>query len=242
MRRGAASAERWEQRFQWPMVVAALLVIPVLVVQESELGEPWQAIADVLNWGTWLAFLAEFVVMMAVTPKPWTWIKQHPIDFAALVLSPPFLPNSLTGIRVLRLFRVLRIARAFSARNLLSLEGIQFAAFLTAFVVIVGGISFSIVEPDQAPNAWDGVWWAVTTVTTVGYGDVYPATALGRVIGAVVMAVGIGFVALLTAFVAERFIRVDTGAEIKSEESAILAEIEKLGQRLDRIERRLDGD
>lgn len=56
-------------------------------------------------------------------------------------------------------------------------------------------------------SAWDGVWWAMTTVTTVGYGDIVPQTNGGRVIAIVVMVVGIGFIALLTAAAAERFLR-----------------------------------
>jgi len=50
-------ALRWQERFEWPMVIAALLVIPVLVIGESDFGEPWDTVATVLNWATWLAFL-----------------------------------------------------------------------------------------------------------------------------------------------------------------------------------------
>ncbi|MEJ7825667.1 MAG: potassium channel family protein [Solirubrobacteraceae bacterium] len=56
-------------------------------------------------------------------------------------------------------------------------------------------------------SAWDGVWWATTTVTTVGYGDIVPQTNGGRVIAIVVMVVGNRFIALLTAAAAERFLR-----------------------------------
>jgi len=220
------------------MVIAALLVIPLLVIEESELGQPWQTVGNVLNWGTWLAFLFEFVVMMVVSPSRWSWIKRYPIDVAALVLSPPFLPGGLAGVRVLRLFRVLRLARVFTVKGLLSLEGIRFAAFLAAATVIGGGLAFAVVEPQAAPTAWDGVWWAVTTVTTVGYGDIYPTTAAGRVIGVMVMFVGIGFVALLTAFVAERFVRADV-AEVEDQDELILAEIRLVNERLDAIERRM---
>jgi voltage-gated potassium channel len=90
---------------------------------------------------------------------------------------------------------------------MLSLEGIRYAALIAFLVVLGGGAAFASLEKDQGITAWDGVWWAVTTVTTVGYGDVSPTTDEGRAIAIMIMFIGIGFVALLTAFVAERFIR-----------------------------------
>jgi voltage-gated potassium channel len=227
------------------MVIAALLVIPVLAIEESGLGEPWRTLDGVLNWGTWLAFLVEAVVMIRVTPHPWAWIKTHPIDVAVIVLSPPFLPSSLVGARLLRLLRVVRLLRILSMRRLLSLEGIRYAAFLAVFLVLVGGAGYAAIESDQNLSAWDGIWWAVTTVTTVGYGDSYPTTDVGRVIAMAVMLVGIGFVALLTGYVADRFIRhqvspVEEDVEdVEDVQMRILVQLEAIGERLERVERHL---
>src|SRR5215218_5796582 len=68
------------------------------------------------------------------------------------------------------------------------------------------GVIFVAVEPGQDLSAWDGLWWAAETVTTVAYGDIYPTTALGRLVATVVMTAGIGFVALLTGALAQRFL------------------------------------
>lgn len=76
------------------------------------------------------------------------------------------------------------------------------------------------------------MWWAVVTVTTVGYGDTYPHTTAGRIIGMAVMLVGIGFVAILTAGAAERFMRA---------QRAERRELEGVEQRLDEILRRLES-
>jgi voltage-gated potassium channel len=62
-------------------------------------------------------------------------------------------------------------------------------------------------------SLWDSTWWAVVTVTSVGYGDIYPTTVQGRLIAMVLMFVGIGFLSLLTASIASRFVRVDRGDE-----------------------------
>ncbi len=80
-------------------------------------------------------------------------------------------------------------------------------------------------------------------MTTVGYGDISPQTNLGRVIGAIVMLVGIGFIALLVGAVAERFVRRDVAelgaelSEIEALDEAIVSEIREARQRLDRLER-----
>jgi voltage-gated potassium channel len=229
---------RWERRFEWPMVIAAVLVIPLLVIEESNFGEPWSSVGGVLNYGTWIAFATEFAVMVAVTPKPMEWVKRHPIDVAVVILTPPFLPGNLEAARLFRLLRVLRLVRLFSLRSLLSLEGVRYAAFLAFFTVLIGGAAFAAVEQGQALSVWDGIWWALTTVTTVGYGDLSPETDGGRAIGAAVMLVGIGFVALLTAFVADRFIRQDLGEEAERRDEEVLAELRAMRQRLDRLEER----
>lgn len=230
-------SERIAQRFEWPMVVAALLVIPVIWIDSTSPGEPLETIGDVLNWLTWGAFLTELVVMLYVSPRPTAWLRRYPLDVAVVILSPPFIPGSFAAVRIFRLFRVLRLARLFSVRRLLSLEGVQYAFFLALFLVLLGGAAFASVESDHTEHlsTWDGIWWAITTVTTVG-SNIVPQTTGGRVIAMVIMVAGIGFVAYLTAFVAERFFRRDT-EQISEHEKQMLAELQQIRQRLDRLER-----
>ena len=162
------------------MLVAALLVIPAIVIEQSDVGQPLDTVAVVLNWATWLAFLVELVVMLAVVPNRWRWLREHPLELVIVVLTPPFLPPSLQAARVFRLLRLLRLVRAAKlARRLLSLEGVRAAAMLAVLTVLAGGTAFAAVEKQQDLSAWDGVWWAATTVTTVGYGDIAPKTSPG---------------------------------------------------------------
>jgi voltage-gated potassium channel len=93
------------------------------------------------------------------------------------------------------------------------------------------GAGYAAVEKGQHLSTWDGVWWAIVTVTTVGYGDSDPHTDGGRVIAIVVMLVGIGFIAILTAAAAERFVRGQ-----RSEQR----ELEGVERRLDEVLRRLE--
>ena len=103
-------------------------------------------------------------------------------------------------------------------------------------VVLGGGAAFTAVESHR--STWDGVWWAFTTATTVGYGDIYPNTDAGRVIAMLVMSTGIGLIALFTGAIAERFIRTDVVrvvAEVEADEAAILQEVTEIQTRLARL-------
>jgi voltage-gated potassium channel len=238
-----ARAERIQERLEWPVVAAALLTIPILIIQESEFGEPWNTVAAILNWATWLVFLGEAVIMLSVVPDRRQWLRHHLIDLAVVIITPPFAPQAWQNGRLFRLIRLLRLVRVASLRRLLSLEGMKYAAAVAVGTVIVGGAVFASVEETDSHGAaistWDGIWWAITTVTTVGYGDIYPESTAGRIIAITIMLVGIGFVALLTAFIADRFIDVSTVTEEK--EDRILKELLTISARVDGIERRL-GD
>jgi voltage-gated potassium channel len=232
-------AQRIQNRLEWPVVVAALLTIPILIIQESDFGEPWGTVATVLNWATWLTFFGEAVVMLAVVPDRRKWLRHHLLDIAVVVLTPPFAPQAWQNGRLFRLVRLLRVFRVLALRKLLSLEGMKYAAMVALGTIIVGGAVFASIEQDQGITTWDGVWWAVTTVTTVGYGDIYPHSTSERIIGITIMLVGIGFVALLTAFIADRFINVS--AESEAKEDLILAELRAISARLDDLELRSRG-
>ena len=81
------------------------------------------------------------------------------------------------------------------------------------------------VASKEFDSLWDSIWWAVVTVTTVGYGDFYPTTVQGRLVGIVLMFVGIGFLSLLTASIASRFVKQERGEETE-EVMAALTRIE----------------
>jgi voltage-gated potassium channel len=236
-------SEQIARRFDIPMLVAALLVVPVVAVEQSSLGEPWRTLAAVLNWAIWLAFASEVVVMLAVVPQKWKWVREHPLEVFIVVATPPFVPTGLAGARALRLLRLVRLLRLASlTRRTFSLAGLRYVALLAAVTVLGAGAAFAAVEPHQ--TTWDGVWWAVTTMTTVGYGG-SPTTELGRIITIGVLVVGIGFVAILTGAVAERFLasQIEDVAEAANEAEAtdaeVLAELREVRTRLERLEARL---
>jgi len=229
-----ARAQRVQRKLEWPVIAAAVLTIPIIAIQESHLGGAWSTVATLMSWTLWLTFLTEAVVMLAIVPSRVRWLRGHLIDVAVVVLTPPFAPAAWQATRLFRLVRLLRLVRLFSLRRVLSLDGIKYAALVAVGTVIVGGAVFGAIEHENGVTTWDGVWWAITTVTTVGYGDVAPVSDSGRMIGMLIMFVGIGFVALLTAWVADRFINIQMEAEDK--EDQILAELRAIRLRLDALE------
>jgi voltage-gated potassium channel len=234
-------AARMERRLEIPLLIAALLTIPAIALDQSRPNTTLGVIATALNWGIWLAFLGEVALMLSVVDNRMRWARDHPLDVAIVLLTPPFLPASLQAARAFRLLRVLRLLRAAALlRRLLTTEGVRDAAVLALLTILGGGAGFAAVEKvDQHGhhlNAWDGVWWAITTVTTVGYGDLSPSTTGGRVIAIVVMLVGIGFVAILTAAAAERFIRSRERSE--RERAELFARLDDIVARLEAAERR----
>ncbi len=239
--RAAALADRIEP---W-MFGAALLTIPVLALEEFAPSGMGRSIALVLNWTIWIAFTAEMVAMLALVENRSRWLRTHPIEVAVVLLTPPFLPAAFGALRILRLLPLLRAV--VSARRVLSLEGLRFVGLITLSLIFVAGVAFSRLEsaPDGSDlSTWDGVWWAVTTVTTVGYGDLSPVSGSGRALAVVVMVLGIGFVAMLTAAAAEHFVR--TAGSAGDDEGAmgvedVCARLDELNARMDRIEAALTG-
>ncbi len=120
----------------------------------------------------------------------------------------------------------------------------------TAIVVIGAGILMRILDHDEYPNVWIGMWWALQTATTVGYGDVTPAHVSGRIVAAFVMLQGIAFLAILTAAITSVFVarasedlraqhRLEEGAKDEAAPGPLAeldARFDELARRLDRIE------
>jgi voltage-gated potassium channel len=239
-------SRRIARRFEVPILVAALLVIPVIVIEESNVSDTWKTLGAILNWAIWITFALEVVVMLAVVPSKRKWLRDNPLEVAIVLFTPPFLPASLQALRVFRLLRLARLFRlAPLARRLFSIEGLRYVALLALLTVLGGGAAFAAVEKDS--STWDGVWWAISTMTTVGYGDVSPHTDLGRVLAIAIMLIGIGFIAVLTGAVAERFLSTEfeevaeATHEVEATEADVLAELREVRNRLERLEARLAG-
>jgi voltage-gated potassium channel len=163
-----------------------------------------QTLIEIVQWVCWLAFAIDLLVGISTATSKSNYLKHHLLDVAAVLL--PFL-------RPLRLMRVLSFGGLVIQKVAI---GRQFAitmkvAIASIFIAYVAAVQVTIsergVEGSNIKNFGDGLWWAVTTVTTVGYGDRFPVTTEGRLLAVLLMLAGISLVGVITASVASWFVR-----------------------------------
>ena len=121
-------------------------------------------------------------------------------------------------------------------RALFTAEGLRYAALLTLLTAITGGAAFASVEKHHSVG--DGIYWAVATMTTVGYGDITPKTPEGKAIAIAVMLVGIGFASLIIGAIAQRFSNPSVEVVELAEED-LIEQVRDISARLQRLERAL---
>jgi voltage-gated potassium channel len=190
----------------------ALLAVALLILPTSE-------IAEVMNLVVWGLFVADYAMGLWVAPDKARFLRGHLLELVA-ILPVDFL-RAARALRVLRLVRVLRLGIVFgrvyrTLTGILGTNGLGRAVVVVTVVILLAGLSIWTVEP-AIGSVGDGLWWAFVTATTVGYGDISPASGGGRLIAFVLMTVGIGLIGLVTASVATFFLR--GGAEDRAPES-----------------------
>jgi voltage-gated potassium channel len=188
---------------------AAILTVPSVILDVVEgLPHTVAVLAHILNWAVWSVFLLTLVVALVRAEHPWQALRANPILPVVVVLTTPIAPAGLQMFRLLRLGALL--GAAHHAQRVFSLQGLRYAAIGLGIVVIGGGAVFSAVEhTSQHLSFQEGVWFAIETVTTVGYGDIVPHTEAGRAVAVVVMISGIGTAALVVGAASQRFVNGD---------------------------------
>lgn len=212
------------------VILAVVATVPVVVVELAGIETPWMA---PVNWAIWLVFLVDLVADFGRKAS----LGRKSVSLAIVVLSFPMLPDLLELSRLARLTRLSRLFRfalttrkaALALQRVVGRTGVRYVAGISLLAVFLGGASFYVAEPETVGNVWNGVWWAIVTTTTVGYGDIAPASVLGRIVGGVLMLVGIGLFATFGGAVAAYFIESDSEARL-----------DRIEARLGRIEQRLD--
>ncbi len=221
--------------FEWILLLLSVYILGQMAVEVVFSFS--QSTIQVLRW------IDFFVCLVFLADVFWRFYKaENKLRFwkwgwVDLIASIPMLP----WLRWARVFRVFRLLRAFRSFRILS--GILFKKRSTGSLTVVGIFSVltlifaSIaitsaekrVEGANIVSLEDGFWWALTTMTTVGYGDRYPVTSEGRIIAAVLMGVGVGLFGTFTAAIAAYMVEDDAEKEEQ-----------KLEERLNRLEKKLD--
>ena len=170
----------------------------------AEISSSTQNRLEIVQWTTWAIFALDLSIGIWKSSDKKKYLKSHPLEILSVAL--PF----LRPLRLLRVvsFGALAIQKIAVGKQL----AITFKVFLFSILIAyIGAVQITItergVEGSNIKSFGDGLWWAVTTVTTVGYGDRFPTTSVGRVLAVGLMLVGISLMGVITASVAAWFVK-----------------------------------
>ena len=171
---------------------------------DSSLSPNQQSAIDFVQWVCWVAFALDLIYGVWKAKSKRDYLKHHPLEIASVLL--PFL-------RPLRLMRVISFGGLAIQKVAIGRQfAITLKVILTAlFVAFISAVQITItersVESSNIKDFGDGLWWALSTVTTVGYGDYFPTTTEGKFIAIMLMVMGISLVGVITASVAAWFVK-----------------------------------
>jgi voltage-gated potassium channel len=186
------------------LLALAFLVAFSIPAFLPDISSSTQAQIEIIQWVCWFAFALDLVAGVISADSKKQYLYRHPLEIASVFL--PFL-------RPLRLMRVisfgsLAIQKIAIGRQLAITVKVAITAVFVAYISAVQiTISERNIDGSNIKSFEDGLWWAVTTVTTVGYGDRFPTTTEGRLLAVLLMLVGISLVGVITASVASWFVK-----------------------------------
>lgn len=235
-----ARRKQWEARTEWPLMVAALLFLGAFAwpIIDPDLSGGWVAACRAVSVATWVLFALDLAIRTVLSRQRWSFLRNHPVDVIVVVL-PIFRPLALLRIVAMLGLVNRRAEHALQGRVALYVTG---ASGLLMTVAALLMLEAERGRPGAVITTFgDALWWAATTVTTVGYGDTYPTTAGGRVVAAFLMFAGIALLGVVTATVASWLVRRVAEEEAESEAAtrrdveALTAEVRALRAELERL-------
>ena len=215
---GEERRHRWEQVVELPLTLSAFAFLASYawpILEPSIRDDPAGTTCSVVTWVTWAAFAVDYLVRLVLSARRAVFVRQNLLDLAAVALPV------LRPLRLLRLITVLKVLNRRAGATLRGRVAIYLATS-TALVVFVAALAMLETErPAAGANIrtfGDALWWAMTTITTVGYGDHYPVTTTGRFVAGGLMVAGIALLGVVTASIASWLI--ERVAEVEEESSA----------------------
>ena len=185
-----ARRHRWERAAEWPLTLAAVAFLAAYAapILAPGLGSGWVSTCRSVTWATWVAFAVDYIVRWALSRRRAAFVRGHLLDLAVVALP------LLRPLRLLRLLTLLSVLNRYAGGSLRG-KVVIYVVGATSMVLFVASLAMLDTERGakgaNITNYPDALWWAATTVTTVGYGDRYPTTGTGRLIGVGLMLCGI---------------------------------------------------
>lgn len=228
---------RWERRWEWPLTIiaSAFLAAYAWPILQPDLATSAKRMLTGVAWLTWTIFILDYLIRLRLSRNRRQFLRTSTLDLIVIVLPV------LRPLRVLRLVTMLGavnrgVASSVRGRVTVYVGG---ATSLVIFCAALAVLDAERASPDaNIRNFGDAVWWAVTTVTTVGYGDRHPTTGEGRVVAALLMMGGIALLGMVTASLASWLL--DRVREVEEEgQAATRRDIQALSQQISALQAEL---
>ncbi len=222
------------------VLILSIYVLGALLAQTVlQMPPAVSLLLDRIDAAICFVFLADFAVRFRRAPSKSAFLRWGWIDLVSSIPAVDFLRWGRL-VRVIRIIRVLRALR--SARHVAAVlyrhrtRSLALTAMLTAAVLVtfscIAILTFEVEAESNIRTPFDALWWAISTMTTVGYGDKYPVTVEGKIVAMILMITGVGLFGVLTGLFARLFVEPD----LKKDDDAIAAlavEVRRLRERLE---------
>lgn len=215
----------WGKFFDLALLISiSLSVLVVMLESVEDINRKYGEILRIIEWVFTVLFTLEYIARIIVTDKPRSYVLSFLGIIDLLAILPAYLGLIFSGthalmvirsIRLIRIFRILKFARYISAGGVITSALRASAAKITVFLVavlsmtIILGTAMYIFEGSENgfSNIPKSIYWAIVTLTTVGYGDITPQTFMGQVVASIIMILGYGIIAVPTGIVSGEFIK-----------------------------------
>ncbi|MEY9950569.1 potassium channel family protein [Leifsonia sp. EB34] len=235
--------DRWRQLTEWPLLLVAAVFLTAYSIQViGNLPDQRAAVLSDIIWVTWAVFVVDYVAQLVLAEHRGRWFIRNLHELVILALPV------LRPLRLLRLVIVVRVLHRFAGATLRG-RVLTYVLGSAVLLTYVGALAVLDAE-ENAPGAniksfGDALWWAVVTITTVGYGDRYPVTMIGRLVAVGLMVGGVAVIGVVTASVASWLVeqvRTTTAKEVQAADTGLEAKISELTELLRRQEERREDD
>ena len=248
------------------LITIVCSVICVSLESVADISSKYGSILRTLEWIFTILFTIEYFLRIWIIKNPFKYIFSFMgiIDILAILPTYLLFIFNLQFLMIIRVVRLIRLFRIFHLSNyirggqtmLIALRRslpkiIVFLLTVLLFVIVIGTIMYLVEGPmgnntDGFENIPNSIYWAIVTLTTVGYGSAVPVTAFGKLFASLIMLLGYGIIAVPTGIVASAVSRIDTDEKVEDKKNVSAfknhsSQIYDLKLDLDRIERKIDN-